>query len=184
MESAWLKAVAKELASAISKLSESCVESKNSHRSAHGVAKGVRNIGADVGNALMTVSEGATDATKSEVSVIRLELKDVLRRVWTQVKIEWQADILRIRAEIERSYSDALQNVAIRRAVLHNCMADVSQSLPETTNLVVGFDAETVWLSLSRLKKRSQTRRLMLRLRLVLLKTNDEICIEFGFVIP
>lgn len=88
----------------------------------------------------MAVSGEATDGTKWKVSIIRLELKDALKRLSTQIEIESQAAILRIRAEPERSGSEALQKTATCRSMLHNRVAEVRCDLSHTTDWVTCFD--------------------------------------------
>lgn len=89
------------------------------------------------------MSREAGDATKRKVPFIRLNLKDVLKRVSTQVEMDSKAAILPIRAEPERDDSEALCNIAICRAVLHNREAEVRCSLLETTDAIAGFDENT-----------------------------------------
>lgn len=49
-------------------------------------------------------------------------------------------------AELERNDSEALHNVATRRARLHNCVAKVRHSLSKTFNAVVDFDEDVAAL--------------------------------------
>lgn len=59
----------------------------------------------------------------------------------TQIEMESQVAILRIWTELERDDSEALENVATCRPVLHNRVAKVCLTLPDMTNSMVGFDA-------------------------------------------
>lgn len=50
---------------------------------------------------------------------------------------------MRYRADFERSRNEALRNVAIYGAVLHNRVTEIRGSLPDMTNSVACFDASS-----------------------------------------
>lgn len=93
-----MKAVTDESASVKLKLAASHVDGANSSWSAQSIAIGASKVDDDVSKALMKMSEEATGATKWKVSIIEMELKDALKRGSTQIEMEPQAAILRIRA--------------------------------------------------------------------------------------
>lgn len=80
-------------------------------------------VAEDVSAAFTAVSKKTTDVTKRNVSIAMLELKDVLKRVSAQIKIDLQAAILRILVELVHDDNEALQNVPTCRDVLHNRVA-------------------------------------------------------------
>lgn len=62
-----------------SKLAASRVECVNFRWSAHSVTKGASKVEDNVSNVVMAVSGEVTGAAKRKVSIIGLELKDVLK---------------------------------------------------------------------------------------------------------
>lgn len=102
----------------------------------------------DVSSALIAVFGEVTDATEQIDSIIGLKLKDALKRVSTQIEIELQAAASRIWRELERDDSEALQNIAICKAVLHHGLAEISCSFPDTLNLILRFDADVAVVEL------------------------------------
>lgn len=89
VESVLLKAVTEELASAKSKLVASSSGETNSRLSAHCVAKDASTVEEDVRNGLVAVTGDETDAARQKVSVTELELKDAVKRVSSQVEVEF-----------------------------------------------------------------------------------------------
>lgn len=81
VEFAQSKAVSEELATCR-------VESEHSRWSAHSVANGASKVEDDAYNAHKAVSGEVTNATKRKVSIITLELKNALKQLSTQTKIE------------------------------------------------------------------------------------------------
>lgn len=69
-----------------------------------------------------------------------LKLKGAFNRVLTQIDMESQAAILRVRAPLERVDSEALRNAATCLAIFHDCVAEVCRSMAGTTDAVAGFD--------------------------------------------
>lgn len=118
----------------------------------HNIAKSASKVKDDVTNAVMAVFRDATDATERKVSIIELALKDTLNQVSTKIEIKSQTAILRIRADLEREYSKALQNVLTCQIVLHSRMEEVRRCLPDTTDSVAGFDAKIAVVEPSRLR--------------------------------
>lgn len=90
----------------------------------------------------MTLSGEDSDVTKWKVVITGLELKGALKRVSTQIDIELQAAISRIRPELEHDDSEMLRNVATCRAVLHNLVAKVLRIFSDTTDSVASFDVD------------------------------------------
>lgn len=142
MECAWLNTVTEELAKVKSKLNASRVDGATFRWSAHSIAKGSSEVKDDGSKALMAVSEQISNVNKRKVSIIELELQDALKRVSTQIEMELQTGILCIQSKLKRDDSEALHNFATCRALLHNLIAEVLRSRPETTNAAVGFDED------------------------------------------
>lgn len=65
-----------------------------------------------------------------------------MKRLSTRFKIELLAALSCTRAEFERDDSEALQNAASCRVLLHSLVAKVRRSLPNTTGLEVGIDGD------------------------------------------
>lgn len=61
---------------------------------------------------LLAVLGEATDDTKRNVFIIVLDLKEVLKRLSTQISIELQTAFLQIQTEFWRADSEVLRNVA------------------------------------------------------------------------
>lgn len=85
--SARSKAIAEELESIMSNLASLCVECTNSCWSAHSVVEGSSKVEDDVSNVVMAVSGEVADATKRNLSIIGLKLKDTLKQLSTQIEI-------------------------------------------------------------------------------------------------
>lgn len=101
----------------------------------------------------------------------------------TQIEMKQQAATPCIQAKLERNDSEALLNVVVRRAMLHNLVANVCRTLPGTATLVVNFDVGVVVTDPSRQVAQSQSMHPKLVLRQVVLGTNDEAFLELMFVV-
>lgn len=117
------------------------VEGTKARWNAHSVAKGASIAKNNLSNDLTAVSREVTVATKQKVCITGLQLKEASKRVSSQIEIEPQTTILRIRARFERDHSEKLRKGATCQAVLHNHAVEYFCSLPDTTDLVVRFDA-------------------------------------------
>lgn len=125
----------------------------------------------------------AANVTKQKVSFIELDLKDALKRVSTQIKTESQAAILRIRIEFERNNSGALRDVATSRAaVLYKNAAEISRSFRIRLTRWLFLMQTLPFLSPGRLITWSQTSCSILVLKLVVLRTSNEVFLSLGIV--
>lgn len=108
MSSARVKALSQKLVSAKLKLACNCVEYANLRWNARNVAKNDSKVEDDVSNALVAVSKEVTVAAKQNVEIIANELKDVLKRVPTQIKMQLKYAISHIHERRERASSEPL----------------------------------------------------------------------------
>lgn len=92
----------------------------------------------------MAVSGDNADATILKAAFFGLELKDASKWLSTQIEMESQTAISRIRLELERDDSKALANVPTCLAVLHSPPAETRRSLSETIDAMDGFDKSIV----------------------------------------
>lgn len=88
-------------------------------------------------NALVAMSRIVTNAAKLKLVINRLELKGALKRVSTQIEINSQTAVAKIRSDLDREDSEALPNVAACRTVSHTRLLEVCCSLSEADGLVV-----------------------------------------------
>lgn len=123
-----------------SKLAADRVDDGNSRRSAHNIAKGEDKVKGGVEKVLMAVLGQTADRTKEKIAIIGLDRNEALKRLSTHIKMELQTAISRIRSNFYLGDSEALQNVAVCRAVLQSLMAEVRRNRPETADTVISFN--------------------------------------------
>lgn len=87
--------------------------------------------------------EEATDATKCKLSMIGMEIRDHTKWASNRIELELQAAISPIRVLLEHIVTEALQNVVVCRAALHNSIAEVCRAFPGTDTLMVDSEAGT-----------------------------------------
>lgn len=109
-------------------------------RSACSVVKNASQVEEDMSCALIVVFRDVTIVTKQEASILALKLKEAMKQISTQTKMESRSAISRFWTEPESDPSEALQNVEICCAVMHDCVADVPLSLAGMASLMVGND--------------------------------------------
>lgn len=101
----------------------------------------------------MKVSKKAANATSRRVHISGCELKAIFKQVSTQIVKESQAAILRLRAELQHKDSEALRQVATRRAVLRNLVEEFRCSFSETTDVVPLFNEDMAIVELVQTKE-------------------------------
>lgn len=102
--------------------------------------QGASKVEDDVQIAIIVVSEEATGATKWNSSINRMDPKDDLRRSSTQIEIEAQVAILRVRTDLELKDSKASRDVARCRALLHKRVINIRCSFLHGTAAVPGYN--------------------------------------------
>lgn len=150
VESAKLEAVKTKLAIVTAKLAASRLEGASSRYSAHNATKGASKVEDSVSNALIAVLGVIADPTKRGAAFIGLELRNAVKQLSAQIKMDSQAAVSHIWPKIEHDDSEALRKVVTCRAVLHSGGEVNSRILPKTTETVAGFDEDTASHELER----------------------------------
>lgn len=128
--------------SSLSKIVASRMECANSCWNAQNVVKSTEPAETNVAAALEAILAEITIPADCKVAIVERELVDVLMQVSTNIEMESQEEILRVRAELEPDDSDALRSVAAFCAVLRSSFTEVCHNLPKSRGCTAVSEGE------------------------------------------